>query len=340
MGVIFSKKKENPYVKFWFGDLWQYVVKDRWDIIYDQLETSQYAKKIGKNYPDIDDYTIDKIKKKYGDYGIYRHQHASDVIYEIRSLIGKNIESLKDYIYPVTMVDSIGRYDFSLIAYNRQTYNRHILLWPLPYHVEECHKGFDDAIRFSSKKFGVVFRGSCSSPIYPKPLNVQPPIQKTSRYEILLKNYHHTWADLGLTKFELYEQDPGYEKEKTNLHLLDKGVLTRDEQMRFKFVLCIEGADISTSFGWALASHCVAIHPYPFLFEVWYFQDLKPWVHFIPIALDGSDLPDVVEWCRFHLRECAIIAQTSRDYMHKMCDPTILLETKKLVCDLWKLSKK
>lgn len=334
-----KQKDDDEHVKFWFGDLWPLVKTNRWDLILDQLETSQYAKRINKKYPDIDDYTKDKISKKYGDYGVYRQQHASDVIKEIRSLLGKNIESMKNIIYPVNMVDSIGRSDFSLIAYNRQTYNRQILLWPLPYHVDECRKGFDDMIPFSLKQFGVVFRGSCSSPLYSKDIDVNPPIKKTSRYEIVLRNRDYPWADLGLTKLNLYENDPNYDKEYSNLQMLDRGNLTREEQMRYKFVLCIEGADISTSFGWVLASHCVAIHPYPFLFEVWYFQDLQPWVHFIPIAWDGSDLPDIMEWCRLHPQECENIARNSREYMHKMCDPLVLVSTKKQICDIWKLKK-
>lgn len=338
MGQFCSKQRKNDNVEFWFGDLWPHVSSGRWDIIFDQLEKSSYARRIQKRYPTLDDCTTEKIAQKYNGYGPYRHRHAADLIQEIRSLLGKDVESYQHVIYPATMVDSIGRTDFSLIAYNRQTYNRQILLWPLSYHVEESRKGFGDTIPFLSKQFGVVFRGSCSSPIYPKQLDVRPPIKKTSRYEILLKNHHFSWADLGLTKFHLYEKDPAYPQEYTDLHLLDKGDLTREAQMQYKFVLCIEGADISTSFGWALASHCVAIHPYPFLFEVWYFKDLKPWIHFVPIALDGSDLFEVMQWCVFHPKECEKIAITSRNYMHRMCDPVMLSETKKTVCALWKLS--
>lgn len=345
MGSKFTKKmskdQDDDDVEkmtiFWFGDLLSFVKGNRWDVVLEQLETSQYAKKINRRYPTIEDDTIDKIKKKYQDYGEYRHRHASEVIHEMRIFLGKDADAHTNIIYPITMVDCIGRNDFSLIAYNRQTYNRQIVLWPLPYHLDECRKGFHDPIPFASKRFSVVFRGSCSSPLYCKHIDVHPPIKKTSRFEIVYLNHQHPWADLGLTKTELFEKDPNYHLESERIKALDKGNLSREEQMRNKFVLCIEGADISTSFGWVLASHCVAIHPYPFLYEVWYFQDLKPYVHFIPIALDGSDLHEVMEWCRLHPQECEQIAETSRNYMHTMCDPVILSKVKHNIIQSWKL---
>jgi hypothetical protein len=73
---------------------------------------------------------------------------------------------------------------------------------------------------------------------------------------------------------------------------------------------------------------------------VWYFQDLQPWIHFIPIALDGSDLPDIIDWCKSHPNECESIAQTGRRYMHIMCDPVNLTETKHKIVHLWKLREK
>ena len=40
----------------------------------------------------------------------------------------------------------------------------------------------------------------------------------------------------------------------------------------------------------------------------WYHQRLQPWVNFIPIRSDLSDLGEQLEWCRKHLHECAAIA--------------------------------
>lgn len=332
---MWLKKETN--VQFWFGDLWPLVKNQEWSVIFQFLQDCQFSRRIQKNYLTIDDCTIDHVRKKYKDYGEYRFRHASEVIQEIRTYLGQDLDTFRQVMYPITMVDCIGREEYGLIAYNRQTYNRHIVLWPLQYHLDECRKGFDDVLSFQCKTFQVVFRGTCSSPLYSKQIDVKPPIMKTSRYEIIQLNHEYPWADLGLTKIELYENHPDYEKELPNLQKLNKGDLSREKQMHSKFILCIEGADISTSFGWALASHCVAIHPYPFLYEVWYFEGLKPWVHFIPIALDGSDLSLVIEWCRHHLSECETMAETSRRYMNRMCDPCTLTKIKRKVSFMWKL---
>ncbi len=40
----------------------------------------------------------------------------------------------------------------------------------------------------------------------------------------------------------------------------------------------------------------------------WYYDDLRPYEHFVPIAADLSDLREKVDWCRSHERECQEIA--------------------------------
>ena len=40
----------------------------------------------------------------------------------------------------------------------------------------------------------------------------------------------------------------------------------------------------------------------------WYYDSLKPWVHFIPIQSDMSDLAEKIAWCREHDQECQRIA--------------------------------
>jgi hypothetical protein len=43
-------------------------------------------------------------------------------------------------------------------------------------------------------------------------------------------------------------------------------------------------------------------------FRQWYYDDLRPFEHYVPIAADLSDLREKVDWCRAHARECEEIA--------------------------------
>ncbi len=40
----------------------------------------------------------------------------------------------------------------------------------------------------------------------------------------------------------------------------------------------------------------------------WYYDRLVPWVNYIPVRHDLSDLADVISWCRDHAADCARIA--------------------------------
>jgi hypothetical protein len=43
-------------------------------------------------------------------------------------------------------------------------------------------------------------------------------------------------------------------------------------------------------------------------FRQWYYSDLVPWQHFVPVRPDLSDLVETIDWCRGHPDACAAIA--------------------------------
>jgi len=49
-------------------------------------------------------------------------------------------------------------------------------------------------------------------------------------------------------------------------------------------------------------------------YRQWYYDDLVPWRHFVPVAADMSDLVEKIEWCRAHDAECAKIAAGGQDF--------------------------
>jgi hypothetical protein len=51
-------------------------------------------------------------------------------------------------------------------------------------------------------------------------------------------------------------------------------------------------------------------------YEFWY-PSLKPYVHYIPISYDGSDVADKVEWARAHDDEVAQIATNAKLFAEK-----------------------
>ncbi len=66
--------------------------------------------------------------------------------------------------------------------------------------------------------------------------------------------------------------------------------LTIEQQLRFKFILCIEGNDVATNLKWAMSSNSLCFMTKP-KFETWFMEgQLKSGVHYVELADDFSDL--------------------------------------------------
>ena len=49
-------------------------------------------------------------------------------------------------------------------------------------------------------------------------------------------------------------------------------------------------------------------------YRQWYYRDLRPWEHYIPIRADLSDLEDKILWCREHDDDARYIAETGKRF--------------------------
>jgi len=46
----------------------------------------------------------------------------------------------------------------------------------------------------------------------------------------------------------------------------------------------------------------------------WYYADLQPWTHYVPVRADLSDFAEQLDWCRSHPEECRQISRNARDF--------------------------
>jgi hypothetical protein len=49
----------------------------------------------------------------------------------------------------------------------------------------------------------------------------------------------------------------------------------------------------------------------------WFYEDYKPYIHYIPIKDDFSDLQSQYEWCELHQDECEEIVKNSLELFQK-----------------------
>lgn len=71
--------------------------------------------------------------------------------------------------------------------------------------------------------------------------------------------------------------------------------MTIADQLRYKFILSIEGNDVASNLKWVMGSNSAAVMPLP-EYETWFMEGLlKPGEHYIPISPDFSDLDEVID---------------------------------------------
>lgn len=318
-------------VEFWYGASYPFVQAKDWKSIEDMLVMVP----IGKNvidYLDMNDLDIDKVNLKYNDFGKEKVKHTSHVLLEmIKS------ESLghftSEHRFPILMVNSIGPWT-PLIGYNREP-GSHTILWPMDYLMHKSISTMNDNIQFQDKKSVVLFRDCLEEPLENTMIDGK---LKVSRLTFLdeWKKKEHPWLDIGITSvWKGVKDNPLYAKNKKDIDTIWGKHMNMKQMLNHKYILCLEGVDVSHNLGWALLSNCVPLCPNPFVFEVWYHCGLLPWVHYVPLADDVSDLQSVYEWCESHPVECDAISKAGRLHMMTMLHPKCIHAVKEAVSNIW-----
>ncbi len=88
-----------------------------------------------------------------------------------------------------------------------------------------------------------------------------------------------------------------------------------EEILKNKFLFCLEGFDTSSIINIAMISQSVIIAP-KFYYEntIINSEYLEPYVHYIPINEDYSNLQDIIVWCLENDDKCKEIAQNAYEY--------------------------
>ena len=115
-----------------------------------------------------------------------------------------------------------------------------------------------------------------------------------------------------------------------------KEFMSVESQMRSKFVISAQGNDVATNLKYLLASNSVPIMVRPTVCS-WVMEDrLRPWVHYLPVAEDYSDLEDTRAWGAEHPEECRRIAAAGREYVTQFLDEDRERDIARRVVDTWR----
>lgn len=150
-----------------------------------------------------------------------------------------------------------------------------------------------DRLSFKEKKPVAVFRGPC---------------YREHRLKFVEQCHRLPNTDIGDTR-------KGIEGTPTS-----KPFLSPAEQLRNKFVVSIEGNDVSSSLMWIMASNSLALMTRP-RFEGWFMQGrLIPDHHFVLLRDDYADLPEKIDYYTRHSEEALMIIENAHKHVAQFYD--------------------
>ena len=110
------------------------------------------------------------------------------------------------------------------------------------------------------------------------------------------------------------------------ISLYNKGILnninyseqkaTKEEMCKYKYIIDIDGwSNTWDATFWKLLSGSV-LFKVEGVWEQWYYPKLIPWIHYIPIKDDLTDLNEVVKWCIVNDDKCKEITNNAYNFVN------------------------
>ncbi|ELA7821141.1 lipopolysaccharide A protein [Vibrio alginolyticus] len=153
-------------------------------------------------------------------------------------------------------------------------------------------KFIDDPVRYQDKKDMVAWRG----------VGFQP-----HRKKVIHAFYNHPQCNIGQTR--PVEGKPW-----------EKGFMSIEEQLQYKFLLCIEGNDVATNLKWAMSSNSLVIMSKP-KYETWFMEGkLEAGVHYVEVKGDYSDLPEKMDYYLANEQEALAIIENAHQWVEQFKD--------------------
>ncbi|WGW00489.1 glycosyl transferase family 90 [Vibrio sp. YMD68] len=159
----------------------------------------------------------------------------------------------------------------------------------------------NDKLKYSDKKDMAVFRGAVTQP---------------HRIRFMQEMFEHPLVDAGQSNS--CDEHPEWQKP----------FMSVDEQLQYKFLICLEGNDVASNLKWAMSSNSVVITP-KMKYETWFMEGtLKAGVHYIEVKDDWSDFDEKMQYYLAHPEEAEKIIKNAHDYVAPFKDEKL----EQLIC--------
>lgn len=151
----------------------------------------------------------------------------------------------------------------------------------------------NDSLSFTEKKDMAIFRGAVTQP---------------HRIRFMQALFNHPMVDAG-------QSNPCTENPEWQ-----QPFMSVEEQLNYKFLICLEGNDVASNLKWAMSSNSVVITP-KMHFETWFMEgSLQAGKHYIEVKDDYSDFDEKVAYYLAHPEEAEKIVRNAHEYLKPFMD--------------------
>jgi len=155
----------------------------------------------------------------------------------------------------------------------------------------------DDKLKYEDKMDKAVWRGKCYRP---------------NRVEFVKTFYDKDFCDIGQTNTK-GERDVAWQKPKMSLK----------NQLKYKFIVAIEGNDVASNLKWAMSSNSLVLMAKP-KFETWFMEGrLKPNYHYALLKDDYSDMEEKIEYYSENINEAKEIIKNAHNHVQMFTNRTV-----------------
>ena len=102
----------------------------------------------------------------------------------------------------------------------------------------------------------------------------------------------------------------------------------KSEFLKYKYMIDVDGeVNAWSALWWKLYANCV-VFKVDSHYEQWYYKDIHPWVHYIPVKGDLSDIEEMYNWAINNDKKCMEINKNATNFIKKMTYDYVLTSCK------------
>jgi hypothetical protein len=196
-------------------------------------------------------------------------------------------------------------------------------------------------VKWEDKKNIAVFRGSSTGTGVTIDTNQRLKIAHLSYLKKIDENDNLPYLDAGITKWNLRIKKiiNSSELNVIDIHSLPFGLvpyMSNEDQCKYKYIIHIDGhvSAFRLSLELKMGSVILLVNSD---WKMWYSDLLKPFIHYVPVSNDLSDIYDKIRWCKNNDEKCKeIVSNAKKFYEMYLQKDGVLDYMQKLLCDIKK----